>query len=110
MYRAGAVYVLSLATVTGRMSASSLLAEHDVLSLDRQVEVIRTPAPAITGRTIGDADIRSETGATIVAIERDGAVLSDIGPDSRIEPGDELVVVGSDESVRRFEDAFGRDG
>ncbi len=110
MYRAGADYVLSLSTVTGRMSASYLLEDHDVLSLDRQVEVIRTTAPEITGQTIGGADIRSETGSTVVAIERDGEVLSDIGPDVRIEPGDELVVVGSDEGVRQFEEAFGREG
>jgi Trk K+ transport system NAD-binding subunit len=110
MYRAGADYVLSLATVTGRMSASHLLEDHDVLTLDRQVEVVRTPASGIVGRTIGDADIRPETGATVVAIERDDAVLTDIGPDTRIESGDELVVVGSDESVRRFEEAFGREG
>jgi len=109
MYRAGADYVLSLATVTGRMSASYLLSGHDVLSLDRQVEVVRTPAPGLVGRTIGEADIRSETGATVVAIERGGAVPTDIGPDSRIEEGDELVVVGSDGSIRAFEDAFGHE-
>jgi len=110
MYRAGADYVLSLATVTGRMSASYLLSDHDVLSLDRQVEVVRTPAPGIAGRTIADADVRSETGCTVVAIERGETVLTDVGPDTRIEAGDEFVVVGSDENVRRFEDAFGREG
>jgi Trk K+ transport system NAD-binding subunit len=110
MYRAGADYALSLATVSGRMSASHLLSDHDVLSLDRQVEVVRTSAPEAVGRTVDEADIRSETGATVVAIERNGGVLTDIGPDTRIDPGDELVVVGSDENVRAFEDTFGRDG
>ena len=110
MYRAGADYALSLATVTGRMSASHLLADHEVLSLDRQVEVVRTSAPGAIGRTVDEVDIRSETGATVVAIERDGGVLTEIGPDTRIESGDELVVVGSDENVRAFEDTFGREG
>jgi Trk K+ transport system NAD-binding subunit len=110
MYRAGADYVLSLATVTGRMSASHLLEDHDVLSLDRQVEVVRTPAPGIVGRTISDADVRSETGCTVVAIEREGQVLTDVGPDTRVQAGDALVVVGSDEGVRTFEETFGRSG
>jgi Trk K+ transport system NAD-binding subunit len=109
MYRAGADYALSLARVTGRMSASHLLSGYDVLSLDRQVEVVRTRAPKAVGRTIDEVDIRSETGATVVAIERDGGVLTDIGPNTRIESGDELVVVGADENVRAFENAFGRE-
>jgi Trk K+ transport system NAD-binding subunit len=109
MYRAGADYALSLATVTGRMSASYLLADYDVLSLDRQVEVVRTSAPEAVGRTVDEVDIRSETGATVVAIERDDGVLTDIGPNTRIEPGDELVVVGADENVRAFEKTFGRE-
>jgi len=110
MYRAGADYVLSLATVTGRMSASYLLEDHDVLSLDRQVEIVRTSAPGIVGRTLREADVRSETGCTVVAIERDGEVLTDVGPETRIEAGDELVVVGSDRGIRQFEESFGRQG
>jgi Trk K+ transport system NAD-binding subunit len=108
MYRAGADYALSLETVTGRMSASYLLSDRDVLSLDRQVEVVRTRAPKAVGRSISEVDIRSKTGATVVAIERNGDVLTDIGPDTRIESGDELVVVGADQNVRAFEDTFGR--
>ena len=110
MYRAGADYALSLETVTGRMSASFLLSGRDVLSLDRQVEVVRTRAPKAVGQSVDEVDIRSKTGATVVAIERDGDVLTDIGPDTRIEFGDELVVVGADENVRTFEETFGREG
>jgi Trk K+ transport system NAD-binding subunit len=102
MYRAGADYVLSLATVTGRMLASSILEEEDVLSLDHQVEVIRTEAPALAGRTLGDADVRSRTGCTVVGVERDGTVFTDLGPDFRVEAGDDLIVAGTDEGTRRF--------
>jgi Trk K+ transport system NAD-binding subunit len=102
MYRAGADYVLSLATVTGRMLASSILEEEDVLSLDHQVEVIRTEAPALAGRTLGDADVRSRTGCTVVGVERDGTVFTDLGPDFLVEAGDDLIVAGTDEGTRRF--------
>jgi len=40
MHRAGADYVLSLATVTGRMSASTVIEGRDVLSLNQQIEVV----------------------------------------------------------------------
>ena len=107
MYRAGADYVLSLATVTGRMLASSILEDEDVLSLEHQVEVIRTAAAGLVGRTLGGADVRSRTGCTVVGVERDGTLLTDLGPDFRVEAGDDLIVAGTDEGTRRFNERMG---
>jgi Trk K+ transport system NAD-binding subunit len=101
MYRAGADYVLSLATVTGRMCASELL-EEDVISMDTQIEVVRTRAPGLDGQTLADADVRSRTGCTVVAIERDGELRTDVGPDTEIHASDELVIAGTDDGVNRF--------
>ena len=105
-YRAGADYVLSLGTVTGRMSAGRLIEGRDVLSVDQQVEVVRLEAPGLVGRTLLDANVRAETGCTVMAVERDEAVVTDVGPHTTIEPNDELVIVGTDEGVRTFERAF----
>jgi len=107
MYQAGADYVLALATVTGRMLASRILEDEDVLSLDQQVEVVRTPASELVGRTLGEARVRSESGCTVVGIERNGDVLSDIGPAVRVEDGDELVIAGTDDGVQRFTELYG---
>ncbi|SDG16739.1 Trk K+ transport system, NAD-binding component [Halorubrum xinjiangense] len=106
MHRAGADYVLSLSTVTGRMSASAVLTDRDVLSLDTHVEVVRTEAPAMVGRTVGEAAVRETTGCTVIAIERGDDLVTDVGQETRIERGDELVVAGTDEGVRAFERAF----
>jgi Trk K+ transport system NAD-binding subunit len=102
MYRAGADYVLSLATVSGRMIASTILEDEDVLSLDQQVEVVRTIAPELVGRTLGDADVRAKTGCTVVGVERNGAVITDVGPTFGVEAGDELIIAGTDDGIRRF--------
>jgi len=102
MYRAGADYVLSLATVSGRMLASTILEDEEVMSLDKQVEVIRTHAPRLVGRTLGEADVRARTGCTVVGVERDGDVITDLGADFRIREGDELVIAGTDEGTNRF--------
>ena len=107
MYQAGADYVLALATVTGRMLASRILEDEDVLSLDQQVEVVRTPASELVGQTLGEARVRSESGCTVVGIERNGDVLSDIGPDIRVEDGDELIIAGTDGGVQRFTELYG---
>ena len=102
MYRAGADYVLSLATVSGRMIASTILEDEDVLSLDQQVEVVRMVAPELVGQTVGDAAVRSKTGCTIVGVERNGTVITDIGPNFSVEVGDEFIVAGTDDGIRRF--------
>ncbi|MFU1780961.1 potassium channel family protein [Haloarcula japonica] len=107
MYRAGADYVLALSTVSGRMLASTVLEDEDVISMDQQVEVIRIAADGLGNATLGEADIRSRTGCTVVAIERDSQVITDLGPDVTIEPTDKLVIAGTDDGVTRFKSVFG---
>jgi len=107
MYRAGADYVLSLATVSGRMLASTILEDEEVISLDKQVEVIRTHAPGLVGRTLGEADVRARTGCTVVGVERDGEMVTDLGPAFRIREGDELVIAGTDAGTNTFTETMG---
>jgi len=106
LYRAGASYVLSLATVTGRMIAGAVL-DEDVLALDTQVRVVERPAPGLAGTTIGRAAVRSETGCTVVAVVRDGEVSTEVSPELRVAEGDSLLLVGTDRSVERFTERFG---
>ncbi len=105
-YRAGADYVLSLTTVAGRMSAARIIEDRDFLSIEQQVKTVRTTASTLVGQTIEEADISDQTGCTVVAIERNGGVLTDVGPDTEIKADDELVVVGTDHGIRTFEDTF----
>ncbi|WP_267162718.1 potassium channel family protein [Halovenus salina] len=102
LYRAGAEYVLALSTVTGRMLSSVLIDEEEVLSPDLQFEVIRTSAPALEGRSLGEADVGDITGATVVAVERDGELLTNIGPEYTARADDTLIVAGSDVAVNEF--------
>jgi Trk K+ transport system NAD-binding subunit len=106
MYRAGADYVLSLETVTGRMIASTILEDEEVMSIDTQVDVVRTTAPTLAGQTLDGADVRVRTGCTVIAVERDGEFHTDLGADFRMETDDELVIVGTDEGTNRFMEVF----
>lgn len=103
IFSAGADYVLALATVSGRMLATTLL-EEEVLSLDTQIEVVRAGPGSFAGETLADADIRARTGCTVVAVERDGDLLTQLGPDFRLEGADTVIVVGTDADVTRFSD------
>ncbi|QLD90059.1 TrkA family potassium uptake protein [Natronomonas salina] len=106
-YRAGADYVLSLATVSGRMVASEVLQDEAIVSMDTHVEVVRTAAPGLVGETLAGARVRERTGCTVVAVERDGEVLSELSPEFRVRESDELVVAGTDEGTNRFLELLG---
>lgn len=87
------------------MSASRLL-DDETMGSTRHVDIVRVTVTALAGQTIGDAAIRERTGCTVIAIERDDGTVTDIEPETTIEPGDELVVLGTDEGVRSFEELF----
>ena len=105
-YRAGADYVLSLTNVTGRMIASRVFEERDVVSLKQQVKAIRERAPQLVGQTLGEANVRDRTDCIVIGIERDSTVITDIGPQTTVESEDEIIVVGTDDGIRAFEQAF----
>ncbi|WP_080509283.1 potassium channel family protein [Candidatus Halobonum tyrrellensis] len=105
LYRAGAEYVLALSTVSGRMLASRLL-DEEVLRPETQIELVRTRAPNLRGETLADADVRARTGCTVIAVERNGEVVTDVGPDTTVRPDDTLVVAGTDGAVARFTERF----
>ncbi|WP_277555526.1 cation:proton antiporter regulatory subunit [Halobaculum limi] len=49
----------------------------------------------LAGRTIREARLRTETGVSVLGIRRDDGLISNPDPDTRIEGGDTLVVVGT---------------
>ena len=67
---------------------------------------------ALAGRTIGDAGIRTETGATVIAVQRGRRTFPTPGSGCRVEAGDVLVVAGPARAQRAFESlvAGGDDG
>jgi len=74
--------------------------------LREQVEGITTAGVPLTddspyvGRTLGDAQIRSRTGSSIVAVFRNDEVAASPTPDFRFRVGDRVVIVGTEEGVK----------
>jgi TrkA domain protein len=79
--------------------------EERLAELGRQVEGLTSEQIAITagspydGRTLGDTHARTRTGASIVAVVRDGDVLASPRPGFRFRGGDVVVVVGTAENT-----------
>lgn len=57
----------------------------------------------LVGSSLAETGVRESTGATVAAIERGGEVIQSPDPDLRFEAGDQLVVVGTTESLETFE-------
>lgn len=63
----------------------------------------QTPA---TGRSIRDLKLRSRTGATVIAVRRNGGIISSPEPDFVFEPGDVVYLIGEREKVLRAIELF----
>jgi Trk K+ transport system NAD-binding subunit len=94
--QAGADYVLSLPEISGRILAAEVLRE-EVISYDRQLKVVRIDGSVFAGST--RAQSVSEAGLAVVAVERDGELLTDIPPDFDFRDGDSVLVAGKDEDI-----------
>ncbi|MFC6825996.1 potassium channel family protein [Halopelagius fulvigenes] len=105
LYRAGAEYVLALSTVSGRILASNLT-EETVIAPESQVELVRTRAPEIAGKSLAEADVRARTNCTVVAVERDGELITEVGPDLIVRSEDTLVVAGTDSDINSFYERY----
>jgi TrkA domain protein len=87
------------------LGASKVIREIDRLQQSvagLSIEWLRiSERTSAVGRSIGDLEIRSTTGVTVVAALRQGEALPVPGPEFLIERGDTLVVMGRPEAIRR---------
>jgi len=102
LYNAGADYVLSLPTITGEILASYLIEETEIITPQDEFNFVRTDASALVGKSLGDVDLRAQTGCTVIAIERRGELLTNPGPAVAIQQDDVLITGGSEDAIDRL--------
>lgn len=111
MCRSGADRVITPTEIGGRRMASMVMRPRvmdflDVVSGGQRTElkleeIALSPGDPYVGVTIADAHIRSSTGAYVLAIHgANGAVNSNPVPETVMQSGDRLVVLGSDDQLR----------
>ena len=106
LHRAGADFVMSLATL-GANAIYHYLINEDTAMLAEGLNIFRLKAPpSLTGKNLADSRIREVTDCSVVAIG-DGGVLS-VNPDPQmpIRAGAELILIGTDEGEKKFLQAF----
>lgn len=75
--------------------------QHEVEGL--AIDWVSLPAKSpYEGGTIADTESRSRTGVSIVAILRDGEAIPTPTPDTQMQPGDTLLVVGTPRGIRQL--------
>ncbi|AHY46833.1 Sodium/hydrogen exchanger family [Rubrobacter radiotolerans] len=71
-------------------------------------EWLRLPGESgLAGRSIGEAEVRARTGVSVVAVVREHEVLPNPGPETYLEAGDVLGVLGTPDQRRTFRKTFG---
>lgn len=65
------------------------------------------PGSAFEGREIRETELRKKTGATVIAVVRNGESTISPPPEFRIQKGDVLVLVGSHEALERSFERLG---
>lgn len=117
IYKAGADYVPSISIVAGQMLARmtsecvqdvcSLIDEDIKLyeGIDIEKHRVRDGDPLV-GKSIKELDIRAKIGCTIIGIERNNDVITDITPSLLIQLGDVVAVVGGKTEIAMFKKKY----
>ncbi len=114
---AGADRVVQPYSAAGRVMANLVLKPQVTAFLDtvttsaapdlRFEEIEVTPTSDAPGKTIGDMNIRSKTGALVVALRKhDGSFDTTPNPDVRLDVGDVMIAAGTPDELRALEDLF----
>ena len=107
IHRAGADFVLSYASL-GAQAVFSILKGKELIVLGEGVSLFSVPLPrSLRGKALAETEIGARTGLTVIALERDGALTTDITAATTLDPGDALLMLGDAAQRREFADLFG---
>ncbi|WP_152039433.1 cation:proton antiporter regulatory subunit [Salinigranum salinum] len=75
-----------------------------LLGGDTLIEWVEVPENSpLAGQTLGETDLRQETGANVIIVQRGDLTITNPGGDTEIRAGDTLLAVGPREACRTFQ-------
>ena len=106
LHRAGADSVLSYASI-GATTIWNAMSRNDTVVLAEGLEVFRVPCPpSLAGTTLAEAEMRSRTGCSVVAVSTSGAMVTNPDPHRPLPAADELVLIGDSAAQSAFLEGF----
>ncbi|MDE2995882.1 MAG: NAD-binding protein [Bacteroidota bacterium] len=107
IHRAGADFVLSYASL-GVEAVFSLLKGKELVMLAEGVDLFSAELPhSLQGKQLAETDIGARTGLSVVAIQDGGEIRTDLSGSTVLEPGVELLMLGSNQQRNEFIEVFG---
>ncbi|MCJ7444632.1 MAG: NAD-binding protein [Methanotrichaceae archaeon] len=112
IYRAGADYVASVPIVASHLLARMIQQQEEEFQLlykDLELTILRiTKRSKLAGKSLLDIDLAASFGCRVVAIERDGQALIEIGQRVALRNGDVLALIGSPKGIESFNKVYDR--
>jgi Trk K+ transport system NAD-binding subunit len=106
IYRAGADYVLSYASL-GRETIFSLLTGREPILLEEGIDLFIAQAPdSLAGKTLADSLIGERTGLIVIALEEDEQCVTNPRPDWELTPVCKLLMLGTDRQRQTFTEIY----
>lgn len=106
LHRAGANLVMSFASLC-TTTILNLLRPEKLLMLSEGLNIFRSrPSKGVVGKALHTQRIRENTGCSIIAIKRDEQIEINPHPDTVPQAEDELILIGTAESERKFAEQY----
>ncbi len=106
LHRAGADLVMSYSSLVAA-TILNLLHPQKMLMLSEGLNVFRTALhPRLQNHALANIRIRENTGCSVVAVKRDGGLVVNPDPAIVLQDGDELVLIGTAPSEKRFIETY----
>ncbi len=106
IHRAGADFVLSYDSL-GVAAAFSILQGRELIVLGEGVDLFSLALPAsLHGKALAETGIGARTGLNVLAIQQDGALITNPPASTRLAPGAELLMLGDTQQRQEFIELF----
>lgn len=108
LHRAGADFVMSYASM-GADIIFNFLKRSDILMIAEGLNIFNVKLPKdLIGKSLIEADIRKNTGCTVVAVKQNGDLNINPNPTKKLEEGVELLLISDADSEVKWFKAFGK--
>ena len=107
IHRAGADFAFSSAAL-GAKVIDSYVEGRDHVLLDHDVQAMSLVLPAaLENKELSDTEITAKTGLAVVAVDKEGSVITDLNNLGPLTPGSTLILLGTSKQERLFTQQFG---
>ena len=107
IHRAGADFALSYSSL-GAEAVVSLIEGRELVILEEDVDLFSVELPtSLENKTLAESGIGSRTGLSVVALQQNGELVTNLQGSMLLEPGTQLKMLGSMRQRKAFTDTFG---